>query len=61
VKRVKKSATAKRPRGRPRNDVPRVPANITLPEAIRDKARRIGDGEISRGIELAIERFVERQ
>lgn len=49
----------KRPRGRPRNEVPRVPVNITLPEAIRDKARRLGDGEISRGIEIALERARE--
>lgn len=59
MKAQKKSAAAKRQRGRPRNEVPRVPVNITLPEAIRDKARRLGDGEISRGIEIALERARE--
>lgn len=55
---VKKKAVPKRPRGRPLSGKePRGRVELSLPASVRDKAREIGEGNESRGFEMAVNAY----
>jgi hypothetical protein len=58
VKITKKTDPAKRPRGRPAKPDSRK-YTVKLSDAIAEKARRLGDKDMTRGIELAVKRARE--
>lgn len=56
--RKQSAVTRKRPRGRPLSgSEPRGRVNLTLPESVRAKARKIGGDNESRGIEIAVRAY----
>ena len=47
--------------GRPKLVKPRVNLSVTLPDEFKKYARKVGDGNISRGLDIIIKRDIEIQ